>query len=88
MDIKVLGEGCHDCLRLELLVGQVLADLGIEASLSRIDDPRQIDHYVLAGPPGLIINGQLVSEGRMPTREETSAWIVATLRWQQRAWSP
>ena len=37
MDIKVLGEGCHDCLRLELLVGQVLADLGIEASLSRID---------------------------------------------------
>ena len=88
MDIKVLGEGCHDCLRLELLVGQVLAELGIEANVSRIDDPRQIDRYVLAGPPGLVINGELVSERRMPTREETSAWIVAALSWEQRAWSP
>ena len=88
MDIKVLGEGCHDCLRLELLVGQVLAHLGIEASLSRIDDPRRIDRYVLAGPPGLVIDGELVSEGRMPAREEIDAWIVAALSWEQRAWSP
>jgi len=26
MDIKILGSGCHDCLRLELLVGQVLVE--------------------------------------------------------------
>ncbi len=88
MDIKILGSGCHDCLRLELLVGQVLAELGMEASLSRIDDPHEIDRYVLAGPPGLVINGELVSEGRMPTREEISAWIVAALSWEQRAWLP
>ncbi len=30
MDIKILGSGCHGCLRLELLMGQVLAELGIE----------------------------------------------------------
>jgi hypothetical protein len=84
MDIKILGAGCHDCLRLELLVGQVLAELGIEASVQRIEDARQIDRYALAGPPGLVINGELVSEGQLPTREEVSSWITAALSWGRR----
>ncbi|MGD2148749.1 MAG: thioredoxin family protein [Anaerolineae bacterium] len=81
MDVKVLGEGCHKCLTLELLVGQVLAKLEVDASLSRIDDPRQIDRYVLAGTPGLVIDGELVVEGRMPSREELTRWILAARDW-------
>ena len=77
MEVKVLGTGCHDCLRLELLVGQVLEELGVEAHLSRIDDPREIDRYVLAGPPGLVIDGVLAAEGRLPGKEEVRAWIAA-----------
>jgi hypothetical protein len=77
MDIRVLGSGCYNCLRLELLVGQILGELGIEANLSRIDDPRQIDRYVLTEPPGLVINGELVAEGRGPTKEEIHTWIMA-----------
>ena len=87
MDIKVLGDGCHDCLRLELLVGQALAELGMKAQVSRVDDPRQIDCYVLAGPPGLVINGQLVVERRLPTKEELRRWIMDGLSWERRAWT-
>jgi hypothetical protein len=79
MDIKILGAGCHDCLRLELLVGQVLAELGMEASVGRVEDPRQIDRYALVGPPGLVINGHLVAEGRLPTKEEMRRWIMDAL---------
>ena len=88
MDIRVLGEGCHDCLRLELLVGQVLAELGIEASLSRIDDPRQIDRYALTAPPGLVINGELVVKGRVPSKGEITHWVLAARDWEKRAASP
>lgn len=70
------------CLRLELLVGQVLAELGIKANIRRVEDPRQINRYVLAGPPGLVINGELVSEGKLPTREEVRSWITAALSWE------
>jgi len=84
MDVRVLGEGCHDCLRLELLVGQVLAELEIEASLSRIDDSHQIDRYALAGPPGLVIDGELVVEGRVPSKEEIARWILAARDWKKR----
>jgi len=88
MNIRVLGEGCHNCLRLELLVGQVLTELGIEASLSRIDDSHQIDRHVLAGPPGLVIDGELVVEGRVPSKEEITRWVLAARDWGQRAAAP
>ena len=84
MDIQVLGIGCHDCLRLELLLGQLLAELGIDAGLVRIDDPRQIDRYAPAALPGLVINDKLVSEGRAPTREEIRNWLVGAQDWEQR----
>lgn len=77
MEIKVLGSGCYNRLRLELLVGQILGELGIEANLSRTDDPRQIGRYALTEPPGLVTNGELVAEGRVPTKEEIHAWIMA-----------
>ena len=77
MEIKVLGSGCHDCLRLELLVGQVLKELGVEADLSRVDDPGEIDRYILTRPPGLVIDGVLAVEGRLPGKEEIRAWISA-----------
>jgi hypothetical protein len=69
---------------LELLVGQVLAELEIEASLSRIDDSHQIDRYALAGPPGLVIDGELVVEGRVPSKEEIARWILAARDWRTR----
>lgn len=87
MDIRILGSGCHDCLRLELLVGQVLAELGMEAHVRRVEDPRQIDRYALVGPPGLIINGQLVVERRLPTKEELHRWMTDALSWERRAWT-
>ncbi len=87
MDIKILGSGCHDCLRLELLVGQVLAELGMEANVRRVEDPRQIDRYALVGPPGLVINGQLVAERRLPTKEELRRWIMDALSWEGRVWA-
>ena len=79
MEIKVLGSGCHDCLRLELLVGQVPEELRVQADLNRVDDPREIERYIVVGSPGLVIDGVLAVEGRLPGKEEIRAWIVAAL---------
>jgi hypothetical protein len=60
-------------------VGQVLEELGVQADLSRIDDPREVDRYVLAKPPGLVIDGVLAAEGWLPDKDEIRAWISAAL---------
>ena len=85
MNIEVVGAGCHDCLRLELLVGQVLAELGIEAVVTRVEDPRLIARYAPGGPPGLVINGYLVTKRTVPTKEELRRWIMDAAGNERRA---
>ncbi len=69
MDIKILGSGCHDCLRLERLVGQVLAELGLGGKCAT-DRGCSPDCPLMTGPPGPVINGQLVAEQHLPAKQE------------------
>ncbi|NIO68644.1 MAG: thioredoxin family protein [Anaerolineae bacterium] len=84
MDIKVLGDGCYNCLQLELMVGQALDELGLPIPVRRVDDRREMDRYLLSEPPGLVINGQLVVDRRLPTKEEMRRWIMGALSWEGR----
>ena len=87
MDIKVLGDGCHGCLQLKLLVGQVLDQMGLPTPVRRMSDRKEMDRYLLSEPPALVINGQLVVERRLPTKEELRRWMTAALNWERRAWT-
>ncbi|TEU15740.1 MAG: thioredoxin family protein [Anaerolineales bacterium] len=87
MDIKVLGDGCHGCLQLKLLVGQVLDELGLPTPVRRVSDRKEMDRYLLSEPPALVINGQLVVERRLPTKEELCRWMTDALSWERRAWT-
>jgi hypothetical protein len=77
MKIEILGTGCYDCLRLELLVADVLNSLGITgAEVVRVDDERRIARCTsLDAVPGLMINGRLVSERGVPDRATLTAWL-------------
>ena len=84
MDIKVLGDGCYDCQQLELLVGQVLVELGLSIPVQWVDDRKEMDRYLLGEPPGLVINDRLVVERRLPTKEELRHWIIYGLSWERK----
>lgn len=77
--IKVLGTGCHNCLELEKRLSEVITQLGLkEVSVERIDDERIIRHYIpLDAIPGLLIDGQLVSERQVPDVETLANWLKA-----------
>jgi hypothetical protein len=38
MDIKVLGPGCPNCLRLEAMCREIVDELGINAKVEKITD--------------------------------------------------
>jgi hypothetical protein len=87
MEISILGTGCYNCLKLEMLVARLLEELGLpEARVTRIDDPHQIRKFIPAdAAPGLVINGRLVSSGRLPDETEVRGWLSQASQLEQAA---
>ncbi len=76
MDVKVLGTGCPNCQRLEKLAKDVLAEMGVEATITKVTDWAKITSYDIIGTPGLVIDGKVVSSGRIPTKAEVTTWVA------------
>lgn len=76
MDIKVLGPGCPNCQRLERIVREAVQEMGMEATIRKVTDMRQIMSYDIVGTPGLVINGKVVSSGRIPSKAEVTTWLA------------
>ncbi len=78
MDIQILGPGCANCLKLEMLVFETLTELGLrDAHVEKISTPREMERLMLGDPPGLVINGQLVWSGgkELPKKVQIAEWI-------------
>jgi len=75
MEIKILGTGCPKCKELERRTVNALAELGLAAGVEKVTDIRKIMEYGILTTPGLVINGKVVSSGRLPRPEEIAAWI-------------
>ena len=77
MEIKILGSGCSNCLKLEAMVKQVAAEKDLEATFLKVTDYKDIMSYGIMHTPGLVINGKLLSAGRIPSRQEIATWLEA-----------
>jgi len=69
-EIKVLGPGCPRCEALYSHVIQALEELGLEASVQKVKDLGQIAAHGVLNTPGLVIDGQVVSQGKVLAIEE------------------
>ncbi len=77
--IKVLGSGCANCKRLEQLTLKVVDDLGIEAEITKVTDPTKYADYGVISTPGLVINAETVSSGRIPSIAEITTFVTTAL---------
>lgn len=67
MIIKVLGPGCANCVTLERVTRQAVADLGIDATIEKVTDYATIAGYGVMSTPALVLDEQVVVSGRVPT---------------------
>ena len=77
INIKVLGSGCANCKRLEQIARKAVEDLGLEAEIDKVTNYNDIMKYPILSTPGLVINEELVSSGRIPSDEEITDWLKA-----------
>jgi small redox-active disulfide protein 2 len=75
LEIIVLGPGCANCLRLEKMCHEVLSEENIDARVLKVTDHDEIADYGILLTPGLIISGNVVLSGKMPTMSTLRNWI-------------
>jgi len=75
MEIKVLGPGCPKCQQTEKIVKEAVAASGIEARVEKVTDTMQIAAYGVFGTPAVVVDGEVKSVGKLPSKQDVAAWI-------------
>ena len=79
LNIKVLGSGCANCKNLEKLCREAAAENNIDALIEKITDYKDIMSYGIMSTPGLVINGKVVSSGKLPVKSTLVHWLMNAL---------
>ena len=69
-EIKVLGTGCSKCTTLYDNVKRAVAELGIDATVDKEQDIMKIMEYNVMSIPALVVDGSVLSTGKVLTIEE------------------
>ena len=77
--VKILGSGCAKCNQLEAATSKALAQLGMKDTIDHVTDFAQIADYGVMTTPALVVDGKVVSYGKVLKTEEV-AKILQKLR--------
>jgi small redox-active disulfide protein 2 len=75
MKIKVLGTGCPKCRKLYAEVEKAIASSGVTADLEKVEKIEEIIKYSVMATPGVVVDEEVKSSGRIPQCDEIISWI-------------
>ncbi|MCH4154019.1 MAG: thioredoxin family protein [Saccharofermentans sp.] len=68
--VKILGSGCAKCNALEAATKAALDQLGMDTAIDHITDFSQIAAYGVMTTPALVVDGKVISYGRVLQPDE------------------
>jgi small redox-active disulfide protein 2 len=74
-NVKILGIGCANCKKTVNLVEEVAHAKGVEIQLEKVEQIQDIASYGIMATPGVVIDGQVVHAGGVPSREKVASWF-------------
>lgn len=76
LHIQVVGPGCINCETLEKLCFNVAAEQNLDANIEKITDVRKFAELGVFMTPALIVNGKILSMGKIPTKHTLAHWLL------------
>ncbi len=73
--IKILGTGCPKCRQTEAVVRQAVDELGVEATIEKVEDIMQIMAYNVLSTPAVVIDEEVKIKGRVPAAGEIKSLL-------------
>jgi small redox-active disulfide protein 2 len=77
MKIEILGTGCSKCKTLEEAAKQAVAQSGQFAQIEKVEDIMKIMEYGVMSTPALVIDGKVMSTGKVLNVNEIVEMIKA-----------
>ena len=74
--IQILGTGCPKCKTLTTHAEAAVKQLGIEATIEKVEKIADIMKFGIMTTPGLVVDGQVRSAGKVLTVEDIKKHLV------------
>ncbi len=75
VEIKIFGSGCMRCEKLADECREVAQELNVAVSIEKVTDQDEIINEGVLFTPGLMINGKLMSSGKIPVKNTLKNWV-------------
>ena len=76
MVIKVLGSGCKNCKVLEANTIEAVKQMGIVATVEKVEKIEEIMSYGVMSTPALVVDETIKSMGRVLSPEDIKKFLV------------
>ncbi|NLO70547.1 MAG: thioredoxin family protein [Porphyromonadaceae bacterium] len=70
MEIKILGTGCVKCKTTQAVVEKVVAESGVQATITKVEDIMDIMKYNIISTPAVVVDEVIKIKGRIPSEAE------------------
>ncbi len=75
LNIKVVGTGCPNCLKLEKICNEVVTENNIPANIEKVTEVNEFGELGIMITPGLVVNGKVLSQGKIPVKSTLKNWL-------------
>lgn len=75
MEIKILGSGCANCKKLEANTEEAVKQLEMEATITKVEDFKDIMKYKVMRTPAIVINEKVKMYGKICSVDEIKKYI-------------
>lgn len=76
MRIAILGTGCDKCRQTVDVVRKAVDRAGVDATIDKVEDIREIRKYRLMMTPAVAIDDKVMIYGKVPTVEEVVSLLT------------